>query len=79
MEAETTIPPAAGYLEAVKRLCEEHGIVLIFDENDYEIPLASGGAQKFHGVIPHLSTLKGHGKWVCDFRFGGKARTHAAR
>jgi len=32
MEAETTTPPTAGYLEAVKGLCEQHGMVLIFDE-----------------------------------------------
>src|SRR5258707_15063767 len=29
MEAEAMVPPAKGYLEAVKRLCEENGIVLI--------------------------------------------------
>jgi len=57
MEAETTIPPAAGYLEAVKRLCEEHGIVLIFDEMITGFRWHLGGAQKFHGVIPHLSTF----------------------
>jgi len=49
MEAETTIPPAAGYLEAVKRLCEEHGIVLIFDEMITGFRWHLGGAQKFHG------------------------------
>jgi glutamate-1-semialdehyde 2,1-aminomutase len=57
MEAETTTPPSAGYLEAVKELCEQHGMVLIFDEMITGFRWHLSGAQKFHGVTPHLSTF----------------------
>jgi glutamate-1-semialdehyde 2,1-aminomutase len=57
MEAEAATPPAAGYLKQVKELCEERGAVLIFDEMITGFRWHLGGAQKFHGVIPHLSTF----------------------
>lgn len=57
MEAETTTPPDAGYLTAVKELCETNGIVLVFDEMITGFRWNLGGAQKFHGVVPHLSTF----------------------
>ena len=57
MEAEAVTPPAPGYLEAVKELCESHGAILIFDEMITGFRWHLGGAQKFHGVIPHLSTF----------------------
>jgi glutamate-1-semialdehyde 2,1-aminomutase len=57
MEAEAVSPPAAGYLTKVKELCEERGVVLIFDEMITGFRWHLGGAQKFHGVIPHLSTF----------------------
>jgi glutamate-1-semialdehyde 2,1-aminomutase len=57
MEAEAAVLPAEGYLEGVKRLCEESGIVLIFDEMITGFRWDLGGAQKFHGVVPHLSTF----------------------
>ena len=57
MEAETTIPPDPGYLEVAKELCEKNGIVLVFDEMITGFRWHLGGAQKFHGVVPHLSTF----------------------
>lgn len=57
LEAEAMVPPLPGYLEAVKKLCEENGIVLIFDEMITGFRWHVGGAQKFHGVVPHLSTF----------------------
>jgi glutamate-1-semialdehyde 2,1-aminomutase len=57
MEAEATVPPVDGYLEGVKRLCEQSGTVLIFDEMITGFRWHLSGAQKFHGVIPHLSTF----------------------
>jgi len=57
MEAEAEIPPASGYLSRVKELCEERGAVLIFDEMITGFRWHRGGAQKFHGVVPHLSTF----------------------
>jgi glutamate-1-semialdehyde 2,1-aminomutase len=57
MEAEAATPPAAGYLEQVKELCEQQGALLIFDEMITGFRWHLGGAQKFHGVVPHLSTF----------------------
>jgi glutamate-1-semialdehyde 2,1-aminomutase len=57
MEAEASTPPSAGYLNQVKTLCEKRGAVLVFDEMITGFRWHLGGAQKFHGVIPHLSTF----------------------
>ena len=57
MEAEAAIAPAPGYLQSVKDLCESQGALLIFDEMITGFRWHLGGAQKFHGVIPHLSTF----------------------
>jgi glutamate-1-semialdehyde 2,1-aminomutase len=57
MEAEAVGPPAPGFLEQVKHLCEQRGAVLIFDEMITGFRWHLGGAQKFHGVAPHLSTF----------------------
>jgi glutamate-1-semialdehyde 2,1-aminomutase len=57
MEAEAVAPPAPGYLGAVKELCESHGVILVFDEMITGFRWHLGGAQRFHGVIPHLSTF----------------------
>jgi glutamate-1-semialdehyde 2,1-aminomutase len=57
LEAEAVTPPAAGYLKAVKDLCEERGAVLIFDEMITGFRWHLGGAQKLHGVVPHLSAF----------------------
>jgi glutamate-1-semialdehyde 2,1-aminomutase len=57
MEAEAATPPLAGYLSQVKQLCEERSAVLIFDEMITGFRWHLGGAQKFHGVVPHLSAF----------------------
>jgi len=57
MEAEAATPPFPGYLKQVKDLCEQRGAILIFDEMITGFRWNLGGAQKFHGVIPHLSTF----------------------
>jgi len=57
MEPEAAIPPAAGYLQGVKELCAERGALLIFDEMITGFRWHLGGGQKFHGVVPHLSTF----------------------
>jgi glutamate-1-semialdehyde 2,1-aminomutase len=51
------VPPAAGFLEAARRLCTEYGSVLIFDEVITGFRVAWGGAQERYGVIPDLTTL----------------------
>ena len=57
MEAEAATPPIPGYLNQVKGLCEERGAVLVFDEMITGFRWHLGGAQKFHGVVPHLSAF----------------------
>jgi glutamate-1-semialdehyde 2,1-aminomutase len=57
MEAEAATPPLPGYLHQVKELCEERAAVLVFDEMITGFRWHLGGAQKFYGVIPHLSTF----------------------
>jgi glutamate-1-semialdehyde 2,1-aminomutase len=57
MEAEAATPPDPGYLGAVKQLCEDRGAVLVFDEMITGFRWHLGGAQKVHGVVPHLSTF----------------------
>jgi glutamate-1-semialdehyde 2,1-aminomutase len=57
LEAEAATPPTAGYLHQVKELCEQRGAILIFDEMITGFRWHLGGAQKFHGVVPHLSTF----------------------
>lgn len=57
MEAEAAVPPTEGFLMQVKNLCENKGAVLILDEMITGFRWHLGGAQKFHGVIPHLSTF----------------------
>jgi glutamate-1-semialdehyde 2,1-aminomutase len=57
MEAEAMTIPAPGYLSEVKDLCEARGALLVFDEMITGFRWHLGGAQKFHGVVPHLSTF----------------------
>lgn len=52
-----SIMPAPGYLEEMRRLCDELGIVLIFDEVITGFRMAPGGAQELLGVTPDLSTF----------------------
>ena len=51
------IPPVPGFLSTLRSLCDEHGIVLIFDEVVTGFRLAFGGAQEEYGVVPDLCTL----------------------
>lgn len=49
--------PEPGYLEAVRRITEERGIVLIFDEVKTGLCIAAGGATERFGVQPDMVTL----------------------
>ncbi|MEM6462202.1 MAG: aminotransferase class III-fold pyridoxal phosphate-dependent enzyme [Pseudomonadota bacterium] len=51
------VPPAPGFLKALREECTHHGIVLIFDEIVTGFRLAYGGAQEHYGVVPDLCTL----------------------
>jgi glutamate-1-semialdehyde 2,1-aminomutase len=51
-----SVEPIPGYLELVRRLCDEYGIVMIMDEVKTGFRIASGGAQEVYGVHPDLAT-----------------------
>jgi glutamate-1-semialdehyde 2,1-aminomutase len=51
------VPPAPGFLEALRALTARHGALLIFDEVMTGFRLAPGGAQQKFGIRPDLTTL----------------------
>ena len=51
------IPPQNGFLEGLRRLCDEHDILLIFDEVMTGFRLAPGGVQERLGVKADLVTF----------------------
>jgi glutamate-1-semialdehyde 2,1-aminomutase len=51
------ILPLPGYLEAVRRACDETGTLLIFDEVITGFRVSPGGAQREFGVTPDLTIL----------------------
>jgi len=67
------IIPEPGFLEAVRELTAEKGIVLIFDEVITGFRLSLGGAQEYFGVTPDLSCFgKIIGGGLPVGAFGGK-------
>ena len=68
------VMPKPGYLEKVRELCDEHGVVLIFDEVKTGVTIAAGGATEYFGVQPDLVCLaKSIGGGTPIGAFGGKA------
>ena len=55
-QATATAEPAPGFLEGLRALADEHGVVLVFDEMITGMRWARGGAQSIYGVKPDLST-----------------------
>ena len=51
-----SIMPRPGYLELLRQLCDEYGIVLLFDEVKTGFRIAPGGAQQVFGVRADLVT-----------------------
>ena len=67
------IPPAEGFLETLREVCDAHGSVLIFDEVMTGFRVALGGAQSVYGITPDLTTLgKVIGGGMPVGAFGGK-------
>ena len=68
------IAPAAGYLQALRELCDQNGAVLIFDEVMCGFRVGNGTAQELYGVRPDLTRF---GKIVGGgfplAAFGGRA------
>jgi glutamate-1-semialdehyde 2,1-aminomutase len=51
------VPPAAGYLQGLRALCDRHGSLLLFDEVMTGFRVAWGGAQVLYDVKPDLTCL----------------------
>lgn len=68
------VMPMPGYLQAVRDLCDQHSIVLIFDEVKTGATVAAGGATQLLGVQPDLICLaKSIGGGTPVGAFAGKA------
>jgi glutamate-1-semialdehyde 2,1-aminomutase len=68
------VPPEPGFLEALRRLCDASGALLVFDEVITGFRVARGGAQELFGVTPDLSILgKIVGGGLPLAAFGGRA------
>jgi glutamate-1-semialdehyde 2,1-aminomutase len=66
--------PEPGYLESVRELCTDHGVVLVFDEVKSGATIAAGGAIERFGVQPDLACFaKAIGGGTPTAAFGGKA------
>jgi glutamate-1-semialdehyde 2,1-aminomutase len=67
------IPPVDGFLQGLREVCDEYGIILIFDEVMTGFRVALGGAQALYQVSPDLTTLgKVIGGGLPVGAFGGK-------
>lgn len=68
------ILPLPGYLEALRRISQAHGALLIFDEVMTGFRLGKAGVQGLHGLIPDLSCFgKVIGGGLPVGAFGGRA------
>ncbi len=68
------VPASPEFLECLRKLCEQHGSVLIFDEVMSGFRVALGGAQSVYGITPDLTILgKVIGGGMPVGAFGGKS------
>jgi len=68
------VPPAPGFLQALRDLCDASGALLVFDEVITGFRVARGGAQELYGVRPDLTVLgKIVGGGLPLAAFGGRA------
>ena len=66
--------PQPGYLERIRELCTQYGVVLIFDEVKCGCTIAAGGARERFGVKPDLASwAKSIGGGAAIGAFGGRA------
>ncbi|MGH9632192.1 MAG: glutamate-1-semialdehyde 2,1-aminomutase, partial [Bryobacteraceae bacterium] len=68
------VPPSPGFLEGLRRITEQHGALLIFDEVMTGFRLSFGGAQQLYGIKPDLTTIgKVIGGGLPIAAYGGRA------
>jgi len=51
------VPPRENFLHELRTQCDEHGVLLIFDEVITGFRMAEGGASQWYGVTPDLWTF----------------------
>jgi glutamate-1-semialdehyde 2,1-aminomutase len=56
MGNSASVMPADGWLQHIRKLCTDHGIVMIIDEVKTGFRIANGGAQEYFGVRADLAT-----------------------
>jgi glutamate-1-semialdehyde 2,1-aminomutase len=67
------VPPAAGFLQGLRALCDASGSLLVFDEVITGFRIAYGGAQSVYGVTPDLTVMgKVMGGGFPSAGFGGR-------
>jgi glutamate-1-semialdehyde 2,1-aminomutase len=68
------VPPAGGFLEALREITARYGALLIFDEVMTGFRVSYGGAQQLYGIRPDLTTLgKVIGGGLPIGAYGGRA------
>ncbi len=68
------VTPSPEFLNALRTLCDKHGVVLIFDEVMTGFRVAAGGAQQLFGITPDMTTLgKIIGAGMPVGAYGGRA------
>ena len=67
------VPPLPGFLQTLRKVCDQSGAVLLFDEVMTGFRVAQGGAQALYSITPDLTTLgKIVGGGMPVGAFGGK-------
>ena len=68
------LPASLEFLQTMRRLCTQHGALLLFDEVMSGFRVALGGAQSIYGVTPDMTVLgKVIGGGLPVAAFGGRA------
>ncbi len=73
------IPPEPGYLQGLRQLTRDNGILLILDETVTGFRIATGGCQEHYGVVPDIACFgKALGAGLPVAGFVGRAEVMAA-
>jgi glutamate-1-semialdehyde 2,1-aminomutase len=73
------IPPEPGYLQGLRQLTRDNGILLILDETVTGFRIAAGGCQEHYGVVPDISCFgKAMGAGLPVAGFVGRAEVMEA-
>lgn len=78
LENISIVLPDSGYLAGVRKACDDHGVLLVFDEVKTGLTAGYAGASQRLGVLPDLVTLaKSIGGGLPLAAFGGRAEVMA--